>query len=41
MVLTDEEAALMPNCLAALNDWKVATTAVLRRIMKGMMDKID
>jgi hypothetical protein len=37
-ITTDEEAALISKCLASLNNWKMATTDMLR---KAMMDLFE
>jgi hypothetical protein len=40
-IMTDEEVGLVPKCLATLNDWKVATSELLKQTQNDMIDKIS
>jgi hypothetical protein len=40
-ITTDEEAGLIPKCLATLNDWKVATSEMMKKTVSDLVDKVS
>jgi hypothetical protein len=40
-ITTDEEASLIPRCVASLNDWKVATSELMKKTVSDLVDKVS
>jgi hypothetical protein len=40
-ITTADEAGLIPSCLATLNDWKVATSELMKKTAADLADKVN